>query len=134
MKTAAALIAAFLIGCSGGGILVAEEIDAGSDASACPAQDPATGCDDCEPCTFDAWCEVCDQIPPVTASRWCKPVEKIPVWCDAGPPACGHNGYSTPEGQANDCFPVESDAGPIHAGRCCAGVCVENDVQCQRDD
>lgn len=132
------LIMSFMIcGCSGGGLLIVETIDGGEGGSApCPTQHPETGCDDCNPCTDDKWCELCDAIPPVKASKWCLPPANFPAWCAKLPVACGHDGYSTPVGISNDCFPVEEDAGPVrplHTGICCVGMCIENDAQCHRD-
>lgn len=135
MKTAATLIAFFLMGCSGGGLLIVETQDAGTGETSCPPPTPEDGCDDCEPCTDDAWCELCDAIPPVTASKWCHSMTNFPTWCNGKPVACQHNGYTTEEGTTDSCFPVENDAGPVrplHTGKCCAGVCVENDAKCQR--
>jgi len=121
---------AYYAGCSdGGGLLAVEDAGVPDVDDECPPLDPATGCDDCNPCHDNGWCEVCDQIPPVDASIFCHPIEKLPPFCVDEPVGCGHGNASN----GLDCFPVEG-VRPLITGYCCGGTCIES-IDCPvRDD
>lgn len=77
------------------------------------------GCDDCNPCTWDQWCD------PATHEGF----EHL-LCAQRAYAGCVHShDYTTPEGQINDCFPV-NDYNGIRAGKCCYGRCVDNGVLC----
>jgi len=108
--------------------------DVGPDAWRYEAPDPAehwdkdcsgvlafNGCDDCNQCTVDNWCD---------PDKW---TGFIPPWCarvaSAGVAVCVHDAISTPERQTNDCFPIDHAAN-VKAGKCCLGACVDNGATC----
>lgn len=85
----------------------------------CSGELKDNGCDDCNPCTWDQWCDPetgeGDDYAPCLTQKY------------AG---CVHSyDYTTPAGQINDCFPV-ADEGELRAGRCCLGACVDNAAAC----
>lgn len=90
-------------------------------------QDPATFCDDHDPCTTDVDCTPCSAVPPGERDIYhCTADEDLPELC-AGRAGCVHVPLTTPAGQADSCFPV-ADAADAHPGVCRAGRCVENDA------
>ncbi|TKC99654.1 hypothetical protein [Polyangium fumosum] len=90
----------------------------------CSGEHDWNGCDDCNPCTWDAWCD------PDEWDAW------IPEWCrevaTLGHAVCVHFDRTTPDGQINDCFPI-TPVTDVRAGKCCAGRCVDNVSECEAD-
>lgn len=88
----------------------------------CSGEHSWNGCDDCNPCSWDAWCD------PDDWNDW------IPEWCrdvaTLGHAACVHVDRTTPDGQINDCFPI-APVTDVRAGKCCAGTCVDNSSACE---
>jgi hypothetical protein len=94
---------------------------------ACTGDDPASFCDDCNPCTTDANCTPCSALPAAERDIYhCTADDELPAFC-AGRTGCVHVPFSTPAGQIDDCFPVVESV-DLHAGACLAGVCVDNPV------
>jgi hypothetical protein len=92
---------------------------------ACTGDDPATFCDDENPCTVDVNCTPCSELPAWQHDIYhCTADEELPELC-TGHAGCFHAPQTTPAGQVDDCFPVAEAASP-HAGSCRVGVCVEN--------
>lgn len=91
----------------------------------CSGEHYFNGCDDCNPCTFDNWCD---------PTEW---DAFIPEWCAGvaatGEAACVHAERSTPIGQINDCFPI-APVTDVRAGKCCVGTCVDNGAACDPND
>lgn len=81
----------------------------------------SNGCDDCNPCTFDDWCD---------PDAW---FEFVPPWCvevaHLGVATCVHSDRSTPDGQINDCFPI-APVTDVRPGKCCVGTCIDNAEAC----
>jgi hypothetical protein len=89
-------------------------------------EDPASFCDDHNPCTDDVNCTPCSALePPDRNIHRCTADADLPALC-AGRTGCVHEPLTTPAGQIDDCFPV-AGAADLHAGVCRAGRCAEND-------
>ncbi len=94
-------------------------------ASAPAGDDPASFCDDQNPCTADANCTPCSALPRAQRDMYhCTPDGELPPFC-AGKTGCVHVDLTTPADQRNDCFPV-AGAGELRAGVCRAGMCVDD--------
>jgi hypothetical protein len=105
----------------------ATEIGASTAADpACQGDDPATFCDDCNPCTEKANCTPCSALPASERDIYhCTADEELPGFC-AGRTGCFHVPLTTPEGQSASCFPV-ADATEARAGVCDVGRCVDGE-------
>ena len=124
------LLFALPLGCDGqcvetGGGYGDDSKSAGNDCS--PTRE--NGCDDCNPCTANAWCDPAFDLPAVDfpSMSWiCAPLKRT----DA--PRCFGALLTTAPGIDNDCFPVvgSGSVDGLVAGHCCAGVCSPNDLVC----
>lgn len=96
----------------------------GSLGKDCSGEHPENGCDDCNPCSWDAWCN---------PDEW---KGFVPEWCQdvamLGYAVCVHLDRTTPKGQINDCFPIAPET-DVRSGKCCAGTCVDNQLACEMD-
>lgn len=91
----------------------------------CSGEHYFNGCDDCNPCTFDDWCDPDTwdvHVPP-----WCADVPRT------GEATCVHSDRNTPDGQINDCFPIATVT-DVRPGKCCAGTCIDNADECVLPD
>lgn len=133
MKRLYALPLLFAIGCDGQCAESLGNPGEGSKSTASGGNDcietRENGCDDCNPCTANVWCDPASD-PPATdfpLMSWvCAPLKRT------DPPRCFGALLTTAPGIDNDCFPV-ADSGSVdglEAGHCCAGVCSRNDLVC----
>jgi hypothetical protein len=98
---------------------------AGEGCAAPSGDDPASFCDDDNPCTTDVNCTPCSTLPAAERDMYhCTADADLPALC-AGRTGCAHVPLTTPPEQSNDCFPV-AGAADVHAGVCRAGTCAEN--------
>lgn len=87
----------------------------------CSGEEWFNGCDDCNPCTWDVWCD------PEEWSAFVPPACKDVATSDTA--QCVHFDLTTPQGQINDCFPI-APVTDVRAGKCCAGTCTDNAESC----
>ena len=87
-------------------------------AKDCSGTSDSNGCDDCNPCTWDVYCDPSTHGPFV--SSYCAGITS---------PQCIHEDRTTSGGYVNDCFPIAVGV-DVRAGKCCAGQCVDNNETC----
>ncbi len=80
------------------------------------------GCDDCNPCTDDIWCDPMAHTGLV--STFCVNAEVVTT------ARCIHVEWTSADTVVDSCFPVRAKT-DVRAGKCCAGQCIDNNETCE---